>query len=89
VIPPEPTTRAWTAKDDKELQTMVARGDNHKSIAAALARPLTSIRSRLVTLGISRHEARKSQPPAPASEAVARSSEFIRPGVRIITHRLL
>lgn len=88
VIPPEPKKRAWTTKDDKALQTMLTRGDSHKAIAAALSRPLTSIRSRLVTLGLSRHEPRKSQPPTLEIETEEPSSEVVRPGVRIITHRL-
>lgn len=101
VIPPEPKKRAWTAEDDNALREMITRGDNHKVIAAALERPVTSIRSRLNTLSRNRATGADRAPqaaPRPSrafavaiddeADAMPKKTVEERPGVRIITHRI-
>lgn len=94
VIPPPPKHRHWTDEEDARLNAMIRKGLGHSEIARALKRPNSSIRSRLLTLekGPVRM-ARAARQPVEEVESVdadaPATSEVVRPGVRIITHRLV
>lgn len=94
VIPPPPKYRHWTDDEDDRLNAMIRKGLGHSEIARALKRPNSSIRSRLLTLA--KGPARKERAPREPVEEVESAesdapatSEVVRPGVRIITHRLV
>lgn len=91
VIRPAPKYRHWTAEDDARLKAMVANGLSNATIARSLKRPNSSIRSRLLTLAgkgkpIVRAEVDSIDEGEDDAEPV--SSVVVRPGVRIISHRL-
>jgi hypothetical protein len=93
-LPSPPKRRLWSEGEDRRLADMLHDDKPWSAIAESLGRPVSSIGSRIKHLSARRAagdtgaEAVEDGGSEPDGIDTAEVVEHVRPGVRVITHRI-
>jgi hypothetical protein len=87
-LPSESRRRMWSEAEDFRLVDLLNSGCKSREIAVELGRAVTSIRSRMLKLGLTTPAEHGVRPAMPEEAPPTFVEAVCRPGVRVITHRI-